>query len=180
MNTPTHDNGHDGGAVPGTDLPDSLRWGLRALRRDEPPSRELWPDIAARLQPTAREPVPSTWRWMPPVALAATLVIALGVTGVWRDGLPSTAPAVTDATPATLVQQEATGLARQYDAALSEVANVQTTASPALQPTIDDLDQSLDVIHDALARDPDSRLLLEQLRRTYAHRLALAQRAAYI
>ena len=35
------------------------------------------------------------------------------------------------------------------------------------------------LIREALARDPDSVRLLDQLRRTYAHRLALAQRVAY-
>ena len=28
---------------------DALRWQLRALRQDAPPSRDLWPDIAAKL-----------------------------------------------------------------------------------------------------------------------------------
>ncbi|WP_206411840.1 hypothetical protein, partial [Lysobacter enzymogenes] len=31
------------------ELPDALRWQLRALRRDQPPSRDLWSGIAARL-----------------------------------------------------------------------------------------------------------------------------------
>jgi len=35
------------------------------------------------------------------------------------------------------------------------------------------------LIHYALSQDPDSTLLLDQLRRTYSHRLALATRGAY-
>lgn len=31
------------------ELPDALRWQLRALRRDQPPARDLWAGIAARL-----------------------------------------------------------------------------------------------------------------------------------
>ncbi|MNP82071.1 hypothetical protein D3C76_1805950 [compost metagenome] len=48
-----------------------------------------------------------------------------------------------------------------------------------LQPVFDDLDRNAGLILQALARNPDSRLLLEQLRRTYARRLALAQRLVY-
>jgi hypothetical protein len=60
---------------------------------------------------------------------------------------------------------------------------MQRTAPAAtattLQPTFDELDRNAALILDALAHDPDSRLLLDQLRRTYARRLALAQRVAY-
>ena len=49
----------------------------------------------------------------------------------------------------------------------------------SLQPTAEALDRDVALIRAALARDPDSVRLLEQLRRTYAHRLALAQRVAY-
>jgi hypothetical protein len=76
----------------------------------------------------------------------------------------------------TLVQREADGLARQYQAALLEV---QVPMPASLQPTAEALDRDVALIRAALARDPDSVRLLEQLRRTYAHRLALAQRVAY-
>lgn len=166
----------------GSGMPASLRWQLRALRRDEAPSRELWPDIAARLQAQAPSSgagtMPRQRRWITPVALAATLVTALAAGGLWRGGvLPGQSSAVQSST-AMSMQREAHGLARQYNAALSEIATAQSD-SGAMQPVIDELDRSLILIHDALARDPGSALLLEQLRRTYAHRLALAQRAAY-
>lgn len=162
----------------GADLPDAMRWRLRALRRDEPPSRDLWPDIAARLQVPASAMTPVRGRWIAPLAIAATLVIAVGATGLWRDGLPIRQPSPTEAASVTLVQREAAGLARQYDAALGEVATAQATPSPALQSTMLELDRSLSLIHYAISQDPDSRLLLDQLRRTYSHRLALAQRVA--
>jgi hypothetical protein len=75
------------------------------------------------------------------------------------------------------VQREADGMTRQYQAALQEMQAAPMPAS--LKPTIDELDRDAAMIRAALARDPDSLLLLEQLRRTYAHRLALAQRVAY-
>lgn len=179
MTTPTDKCLPNAGTEASADLPDAMRWQLRALRRDEAPSRDLWPGVVARLQPSATAAAPLRRRWIPPFALAATLVIALGATGLWRDGLPARLTSPIAAAPATLVQREAAGLARQYDAALSEVAIAQVQSSPALQSTMHELDHSLSLIHDAISRDPDSQQLLDQLRRTYSHRLALAQRAAY-
>ncbi|RDZ29456.1 hypothetical protein [Lysobacter silvisoli] len=177
MNTEHRDpdpNAPDG--APGSELPDALRWQLRALRRDEPPQNDLWPGIAARLAQPAAAPVRAPRpRWLAPFAVAATLAIAVGVTGLWR-------PAANDApVPAeSLVQREAAGMTLQYQAAMREMqgaAPAQSTA--ALQPTFDELDRNAALILDALSHDPDSRLLLQQLRRTYARRLALTQRAAY-
>ncbi|HEY0502567.1 MAG TPA: hypothetical protein VGD42_03640 [Lysobacter sp.] len=159
-------NSHD------NELPEALRWQLRALRRDEAPAHELWPGIAARLQ-AVQAPHPVRRRWLVPTAIAASLLLVVGVLGRFETSVPS--PATESG--ATLVQREADGMTRQYQAALQELApaDVPTT----LQPTFDDLDRNAALIRDALVRDPDSKLLLEQLRRTYARRLALAQRVAY-
>lgn len=149
-------------------FPEAMRWQLRGLRRDATPSRDLWPGIAARLHPQQARRSP---RRLGPVALAASLVLALGSVGWFAStGLP-TAPRAP-----TLVQREADGLTRQYQAALQEV---QVPMPPTLRPTAEALDRDVAMIRAALARDPDSVRLLEQLRRTYAHRLALAQRVAY-
>lgn len=170
-NDDTHrDDGRD-------ELPDALRWQLRAMRRDLPPERDLWPDIAQRLQALPRQAAaPQRPRWLAPVAMAATLVLAVGMVGLWRGGSQPAAPAGT-APQASLVQREAAGMARQYEAALMEVGAGQPPAE--LKPAFDELDRNAALILDALAQNPDSRLLLEQLRRTYARRLALAQRVAY-
>jgi len=69
-------------------------------------------------------------------------------------------------------------MTRQYQAAMREIEPVSQQAI-ALKPAFDELDRNTALILDAMAHDPDSRLLLEQLRRTYARRLALAQRVAY-
>ena len=157
-------------------LPEALRWQLRALRRDEQPTVDPWPSIAGRLAQAPRmadlprRTANIASRWGVPASLAATLVFALGLAGWWQAASVPDAP--------SLVQREATGLTRQYEAALTEVRAVPGPASTALQPAFDDLDRNARLILDALAHDPDSRLLLEQLRRTYSHRLALAQRAA--
>lgn len=255
--------------TPDGELPDALRWQLRALRRDTPPARDLWSGIAARLGEQASpqdEPAPvdhlapivaapgdiapaeaapieaapapqvivlrsreaSRPRWLAPMALAASvavLAVALGV--MWKGGAAvdgtaagdvaavggaagqdssaSTAAGIADAgtkpvdgravaqnssaptdtgiahagtTPASLVQREADGMTRQYQAAMREIEPVSQQAL-ALKPAFDELDRNTALILDAMAHDPDSRLLLEQLRRTYARRLALAQRVAY-
>lgn len=165
-------------------LPDHLRWQLRELRREQAPARDLWPDIAARLATRAPRTTPATphvapRRWALPVALAATVALAIGVVG-WQQGLvrvPSVSPSTIAAAPSP-VQREAAGLTRQYQAALGEIDRTPSGAVPALQPAFDELDRSAQLILAALERDPDSRLLLQQLRRTYSHRLALAQRVA--
>lgn len=169
----THDNEHD---IPRDDLPDGLRWQLRALRRDVPPQQDLWPAIAQRLQEQPRQAAPRA-RWITPVALAATLVLAVGVVGFWRGAELSVERAPTAVPRATLVQLEVQGMTREYQAAMLEVGATQPPAE--LQPAFDELDRNAALILDALAHDPNSRLLLEQLRRTYARRLALAQRLAY-
>lgn len=175
MKTP-NDN-HDS---PRDDLPDALRWQLRAMRRDVPPGQDLWHGIAQRLQAQPRQAATQRPRWLTPVAMAATLVLAVGVVGLWRGGSQpgDAAPAPTAGTPqASLVQLEAAGMTRQYEAAIFEVGAGQPPAE--LKPAFEELDRNAALILEALAHDPDSRLLLEQLRRTYARRLALAQRVAY-
>lgn len=156
------------------ELSDALRWQLRAQRRDVPPARDLWPDIAARLQAQPLRASPPRPRWLTPVALAATLVLAVGSVGLWRNAGTPSSDAVAQA---SLVQREAEGMTRQYQAAIFEMGAGQPPAE--LRPAFDELDRNAQLILSALAQNPDSRLLLEQLRRTYARRLALAQRAVY-
>ncbi|MEH6416628.1 hypothetical protein [Pseudomonas sp. CGJS7] len=192
------------GRGPDGELPDALRWQLRAMRRDQPPSRDLWAGIAARLgeqSPPVEQPeaapvvheLPASVtvlrprdntrnRWMAPFALAAGVAaLAIGIGSQFRapQGPAGTAPSeVAAAAPATLMQREADGMTRQYQAAMREIEPA-TQQALALKPAFDELDRNAALILDALSHDPDSRLLLEQLRRTYARRLALAQRVAY-
>lgn len=152
------------------DIDDALRWQLRALRRDEAPARDLWAGIAAALpdQHVRRRPA-----WLAPMAMAASLLLVVGTVGWWQVARAPVASAPTE----TLVQREAEGLTRQYHAAMQELAPLSSPGS--LQPTFAVLDRDAALIRDALTQAPDSRLLLEQLRRTYARRLALVQRVAY-
>ncbi|HZH42600.1 MAG TPA: hypothetical protein VEY50_00725 [Lysobacter sp.] len=154
-----------------TPLPDALRWQLRALRQPQEPTRDLWPGIAAQLG--ARPAVRNAPRWRGGLALAATLVVALGAAVLWR-AWPGATHAGADP---TLVQREADVLTLQYQAALQELP-ADTPGTP-MRHAFDDLDRNAALIRAALRRDPDSQLLLEQLRRTYTQRLALTQRLAY-
>lgn len=148
------------------DLPDALRRRLHAMRQDLPPGRDLWAGIAPRLapRPVARTPLRTPW-----LALAASLMLVVGVAGIWQGRVRGT-----DTGQAALV--ESRRLSTDYRHALRAMP-AEAERSPTLAPAIDELDRSAAQIRRALARDPDSRLLLEQLRRTYARRLELSQRA---
>ncbi|MFC6186072.1 hypothetical protein [Pseudoxanthomonas japonensis] len=148
---------------------DALRWQLRALRQDAPPSRDLWPDIAAALAAAPQTPVAapaSRRRRVAPFALAASVLLA--VTMTWQ----------LQRTPEgdALIQREAAAMTRDYSGALAQM-DAQAKASPDYAPALHALDQSAAEIRHAIATDPQARFLLEQLRRTYARRLALTQRA---
>lgn len=149
-------------------LPDALRFQLRALRRDEVPARDLWPELATRLPARVGT---SSRRRSPWRAVAASLLFATGAVGVWH-AAPSVQPA-----QAPLALQEAERMGREYRVALRQLPDAG--ASPTLAPAIGELDRSAADIRRALAHDPDSRLLLDQLRRTYSRRLELTQRALH-
>lgn len=145
-----------------------LRWRLRQLPREIEPARDLWPGIAARLQPPAarrRRP------WLAVMSLAACLCLAVGLAVMLRP-----APAGGPDLSAELVQREAEAMTLEYQAALSEMqdAPIPTPLAPALAT----LDESALEIRAALAARPGSAQLLDQLKRTYSRRLALTQRAA--
>lgn len=165
-----------------------LRMALRGLRQDARPGSDLWPGIAARIAAMpqhAQKPVRSrpTARWLWPMATAASLLLAVGV--VWRMQPTDAAPSVSGATITTaagtaappLLQREAATLSVQYQAAMREL---DAAAVPVgWQPGLDALDRSAAEIRGALQRDPNSRLLLQRLRDTYARRLALSRRALH-
>jgi len=147
---------------------EALRWQLRALRQDAPPARDLWPDIAARLATAPQQQVArQARRPLAPFALAASVLLAVTVT--WQLQRAPTGDAV--------IQREAAALTRDYSGALAQL-DVQAKGSPEYGPALHALDESAAEIRHAIATDPNARFLLDQLRRTYARRLVLTQRAA--
>ncbi|PPJ43355.1 MULTISPECIES: hypothetical protein [unclassified Pseudoxanthomonas] len=156
-------NPHD----PTSPSDDALRWQLRALRQDTPPTRDLWPDIAARLASAPQHAAAPKRRALAPFALAASVLLAVTVT--WQLQRTPTGDAV--------IQREAAALTRDYTGALAQL-DVQAKGSPEYAPALHALDESAAEIRHAIATDPNARFLLDQLRRTYARRLVLTQRAA--
>jgi len=146
-----------------------LRWQLRQLPRDIDPPHDLWPGIAKGI---ARQ---STSRWQfrwAPLAMAASVALAFGLT--WHlVPMPGQTPAA-DLT-AKVVQREAKAMTIEYRAALRQFDGAPLPA--AVVPGIRTLDRSADQIRTALAADPDSVALLQQLRKTYSRRIELTQRA---
>lgn len=154
----------------------ALRWQLRALRRDETPARDLWPQIAQRIAAdesprTPANPPPRARQWLP-FALAASLLLAVG--GVMHFGR-QIAPA--PQTASVEVQREAQSMAQRYQAAFAELP--PAGADSAYAQALHDLDQSAAQILQAIDRQPDAGFLLQQLHRTYNQRLALTRRAAF-
>jgi len=146
-----------------------LRWQLRQLPREVEPDRDLWPGIAAGIHSRGQR---RPRRWLIGLAMAASLLLAVGVgMGVAPWHRQATPPDLT----AQVVRKEAHSMTRQYQAALRELdaAPVPATLAPSLQT----LDQSAAQIRQAIAADPDSVFLLHQLQKTYSRRLALTQRA---
>ena len=178
--------GMDLPAAADADITDALRWQLRGLRRDEPPASDLWAGIAAALPAQSRMPQPASRAagsravpaWLAPSAMAASLLLAVGLVGWWQSAPPARPSAA--AGSAQALQREAGAMTRHYQAALQELAPAGIGNSPGdLQPVFEVLDRDAALIRAALAQAPDSRLLLQQLQRTYARRLALTQRVAY-
>ena len=161
---------------------------LRGLRREQQPGSDLWPGIAARILRQARDQGPQAPQEaagnvvplaarkpkalrLAPYALAASLVLAVGVAWQLR---PDFATPAADA-PTGLIERQARAMTREYEGALRELQAAGTPAAPA-GAALNALDRSAAQIRTALARDPDARFLLDQLRRTYEKRLQLTQR----
>lgn len=164
-----------------------LRMALRGLRREHDPGHDLWPGIAARLQPHPRQSAlpaapSSRHAWLWPIATAASVLLVVGMAWQLKPAtrglqLPVTAQAAASGSRRTLVQREADSMTAHYRAAMREL---QPRVPASWQPGLEALDRSAVEIRGALHEDPDSRLLLERLRDTYTRRLALARRALYV
>ncbi len=152
-----------------------ILWQLRQLPREVEPGRDHWPAIADAI---AKQRAPSRARWIAPFAIAASLLLTAGLVGraQFQDRAPVDAPrAEADAISSIVVRTEARAVTDEYQAALRQFQGAPVPADVA--PTLRALDRSVAQIHRAIAADPDSVFLLDQLRRTYSTRLALTQRA---
>ena len=148
-----------------------LRWQLRQLPRDIDPSRDLGPGIAAAIE---RRPARGAHRWMfSSLAMAASLLLVAGL--AWKH-VGTTQPLPTPDASALVVATESRAITREYQAALRQFDGAPLPRQ--VQPALGELDRSVVQIQRAIAADPQSAFLLEQLRKTYSRRLELTQRAA--
>jgi hypothetical protein len=152
-----------------------ILWQLRQLPREVEPGRDLWPAIAEGI---ARQRAPRRTRWIAPLAMAASLLLTVGLVGRAQfqgAAAPPSPRAEADAISSAVVRSEARAVTDEYQAALRQFRGAPVPAEVA--PSLQALDRSVVQIRRAIAADPDSVFLLEQLRRTYSTRLALTQRA---
>lgn len=148
---------------------------LRALPQHRQPPAQVWERIAPAL--TAHSNVVAltprrhrAWAWPAlGVALAAALALVVIVPGLDRQ-----ARTPVPVQPALVAQAQA--MAGQYQQAIAAFPVQQVPVD--LRPALDELDQSAQAIHAAIAQSPGSAFLLSQLQRTYAKRLQLTRLAA--
>lgn len=152
---------------------------LRALRQPTPPGADLWPAIAARIAPAAGA-APSTRRLMWPEALAASVVLGIGVLmavgGAPRAPVEPQASMADAGLPWSL--REAQALDASFAGALAEARRVAPPPSGEVLRAERELAMAQRALEDALAQEPDAVHLLDLLRRTHEQRLRLAQRHA--
>ncbi|APO97002.1 hypothetical protein [Xanthomonas vesicatoria] len=147
---------------------------LQALPQQRQPPAQVWERIAPALLPHASVVAlrPRRRGWAVPVlgvALAAAVALVAVVPGLRQHTSPQR-----PSQPALVMQARA--MAGQYQQAIAQVPVQQVPAD--LRPALDELDQSAQAIHAAIAQSPQSAFLLSQLQRTYAKRLQLTRLAA--
>jgi hypothetical protein len=145
-----------------------LRWQLRQLPRERDPGRDLWPAIRAGMDRGGARP---RRRWLAGLSMAASLALAAVLFG----RAPADEAATDQQLAARIVSSESREISNEYQAALRQFEGARI--APELGPSITALDRSVVQIQSAIAADPDSVFLLEQLRKTYSQRLALTRRA---
>ncbi len=159
----------------GAQADEQLRGQLRGLRRDLEPQADLWPGIAARIAATPQQAAAAAGkprvRRFAPWAMAASVLLAVGV--VWQ-----MMPAAQQQAPVgnPMIRQQAVSMALDYERAFARLQQ-QANIHPEMHGAFGELDRSAAQILSAIEDDPNATFLLEQLRRTYARRLQLTQRA---
>ena len=159
---------------------------LAGLPRELPPENDLWPGIAAQLEPR-RAPR----RWLPLAAAAVLLVVSssLITARVVRRSATPAAPVATVAPPATPdaggVRPASFGpghaLDREYAAARQQLAamlaqrmdRLPSSARQKVEDNLAQLHRATDEINAALALQPGDALLEELLLNTYQDELAV-------
>lgn len=145
---------------------------LRKVGGPVEPARDLWPAIAARLEPAAR--IAPTRRYAGWFALAASLALAIGA-GVMTlrvqrdDGARATPDVAQAALPAAPVASTANAPRTALDWDVPD--------DPKLAATALKLDNASAQLQDALDQRPDAVFLVGILNRTNAMRMRLMRKS---
>ena len=158
------------------DTPDWLRTHLQALPGEIPPARDLWPEIAQRLDR------PGHFRWMP-VAVAASVLISVTATWfTWQVFEQQRRDAAALLTAQRLLQE----IRQPYLPVRAEYEAQWPMLRAQLDPdTATVVERNLEIIHKAnaelakaLERQPDSPVLRQLLRQTMTQEVNVYRRAA--
>jgi hypothetical protein len=163
---------------------------LRKLGGDVEPSRDLWPDIGARIAAAGRTPArPARAHRGAWLALAATVIVAVGAGLVWRSHAPTAPAHIAAAAPNTtpVTAPPATAPVATAPMATASVASDAprtaldwaVPADPALAASAQNLDDASAQLQDALEQRPDAVFLVGLLNRTNAMRLRLMRKSPY-
>ncbi|MCQ4164502.1 hypothetical protein [Tahibacter harae] len=141
---------------------------MRDLSGPVQPQRDLWLDIAARIQTEAAAapaPRPAFRRWALPFAAAASVALAVLVAALSHN------PAVPPAPQQASVKTDPAAALAQLDQQFKQVR----TQDPRLAAAAVELDAAADEIRQMLQQQPDAVFLVGLLNRTNERRLKLAR-----
>ncbi len=134
------------------------RNGMRRIGGPVEPARDLWPDIAAQLQPAA-----ARRSRMPAFAVAATLLIACAAALiVWQNG-NKPAPSL----PAVASVRHV----------INNVVQADDAPHKVLAAATDDVEDASSSIQQALEQRPDAVFLVGLLNRTNSQRMRLLKQS---
>jgi len=164
---------------------DKLMEAAGRLSKEIRPERDLWPEIAATINP------PAAKRWSPLFAQAAAVVLLVGASSAvtymtMKDSMSPTVVASTD-----MIFEQASFGNRYYlgpgfqDARNTLVADLEIELERLSPETRADIQKNRVLIHDAIAeinlaleKEPENMLLQERLLNTYREELALLRRVS--
>ncbi len=157
------------------DTPDWLRTHLQALPAEIPPARDLWPDIARRLDR------PGHSRWMPAAVAASVLISVTATWFTWHVFEQQRR----DAAALLAAQQLLQEIRQPYLPVRAEYEAQWPTLRAQLDPeTAKVVERNLEIIHKAnaelaraLERQPDSPVLRQLLRQTMTQEVDVYRRA---
>jgi len=167
------------------DRTDPIMERARRLPREVPPARDLWPGIRARMDEDGR-PRAAGWNTWVPAALAASVVVAVGIVALLRASgpeAPGPGPGVAGtpvaATPASFGPSFTLG--PKYEDARASLADDLEERLAALPPetrevvnrNLGAIRQAVDEINAALEGDPGNLLLQRLLMDAYHDELAV-------